>query len=136
MREAFNQWLGQQCYTDKTQTTQLAQAKRLEKNYGDLDLAYDADRFSKTRAELEYSKEDERNGRANPSKLVIDGDLYANLAGYRTTLNYFSRFRASEAGGATPAEAVRRLDAEALERLKQIFLSHYPDFGSLGFRLA
>ena len=81
MREAFRQWLDRQGYTDKTQSTQRAQANRLEKHYGDLDVAYDADRFSGINSELEYSKEDKRNGRANPSEFVIDGDLYANQEG-------------------------------------------------------
>lgn len=118
----------------KTLTTQWAQAQRLEKHYGDLDAAFDAGRFAGIRSELEYSKEDERSGRANPSKLVIDGDAYANLAGYRATLTYFTRFRESEAGKAASAGVPRPLNLDALERLKRAFLARYPDFESLGFQ--
>jgi hypothetical protein len=134
VREEFKQWLGRQSYTAKTLATQWAQASRLEKHYGDLDAAYDADRLSKIRTELEYSKEDERSGRVNPSKFEIKGDLYANLAGYRATLTYYSRFREAEAGGAASTRTGRGLNTEALERLKQAFLTRYPDFASLGFQ--
>lgn len=81
VREVFKQWLARQGLKASTQSTQWAHASRIEKHYGDLDSAYDTDKFKAVRAALEYSKEDERNGRAPPAKFDIDGDAYSNLAG-------------------------------------------------------
>lgn len=128
VREAFRQWLSGQPFTGRTRSTQWSQAGRLEKHYGDLDVAYDADRFATILGTLRYSKDDERAGRANPSKLEIDGDVYANLAGYRATLSYYSRFREKEAD---QGRQVIRLDE--LERMKAEFLDQYPDFEAIGF---
>jgi 5-methylcytosine-specific restriction protein B len=132
VREAYRQWLAGQSYGDKTQSTQWSQANRIEKNYGDLDAAYDADRFAAIRGSLEYSKDDQRNARPNPSKFKIDGDVYSNLASYRATLTYYSRFRESEVKVASgTADSVVSVDA--LERLKAVFLGRYADFASLSF---
>ena len=133
MRDAFRRWLDQQDYTNKTKSTQWTDASRLERHYGDLDAAYDADRFAAILAELIYSKDDERASRPNPSRLEIDGNLYTNLATFRATLKYYARFRESEAGGVAPAHS-SKLDLAALERLKRAFLTRYGDFSSLGFQ--
>lgn len=92
MQGGFRDWLRARGLDHKTITTQLSQAGRLESHLGDLDVAFDADRFQRMRASLEYSKKDERAGRDNPAPFPIDGDLYSNLASYRTTLNYYSKF--------------------------------------------
>ncbi|MCX7584915.1 AAA family ATPase [Phenylobacterium sp. 58.2.17] len=107
---------------------QWSQVGRLERHYGDLDAAYDADRFATILGTLRYSKDDEREGRANPSKLEINGDVYANLAGYRATLSYYSRFREAEAG-----EGRQDIRRDELERMKTEFLAQYPDFEAKGF---
>jgi hypothetical protein len=52
VRDAFRRWLGEQGYTERTQATQWAQASRMEKLYGDLDAAFDSDRFASIRRDL------------------------------------------------------------------------------------
>ena len=98
VREEFRRWLEAEPLSSATRTTQWSHALRIKRNYGDLDAAYNADRLASLRSSLNYTKEDERRGRADPSRLRIDGNVYANLAGYRATLTYYSRFRGSEAG--------------------------------------
>lgn len=132
-REAFREWLNQQSFSQNTKSTQWSQVNRIEKIYGDLDAAYDADRFAALRATLEYSREDQRRGRANPSKFDIDGDIYSNLASYRASLTYYARFREHEAQE-TQSDATGRIRRDALERLKSVFLSRCPDFASRGFQ--
>lgn len=132
VRETYREWLGSQSFSGNTKSTQWSQANRIEKAYGDLDAAFDADRFSAIRGSLEYSKDDQRSDRPNPSRFEIDGDIYSNLASYRATLTYYSRFRESEAKAAAGA-ADSGVRPDALERLKENFLARYPDFASLGF---
>lgn len=132
-REAFRNWLDSQPLKGGTKATQWAHANRIEKHYGDLDAAYDSDRLVSLRASLEYSKDDERANRPNPSKFEIDGYIYPNLASYRATLTYYARFREAESKTAEGAvEPGVRMDA--LERLKALFLQRYPDFAKLGFQ--
>lgn len=123
MRGEYREWLRSRYPNAKTQTTQWAQAQRIEKLYGDLDQAYDTDKFEQIRASLTYSKADERAGKPNPSSIPIDGDLYKNLAGYRGTLGFYTRFREWEANTVG-------VDVELLAKLKAQFLAHCHDFKS------
>jgi hypothetical protein len=100
MRDGFRNWLEKQGLDAKTVATQLSQANRLGHYFGDLDNAYAADRFKLIRATLAYSKEDERAQRGNPAPFEIKGNLYSNLASYRTTLNYYAAFRKAGGSGA------------------------------------
>ncbi len=95
MEKGFRDWLKGRGFDGKTISTQLSHVARIEKHFGDLDSAFEADGFERVRAALSYTKEDERKQRPNPAPFEIDGDLYSNLAGYRTTLNYYSDYRRS-----------------------------------------
>lgn len=123
MREAFREWLRRRYPNSNTQATQLTQARRIEGQYGDLDQAYDADRFAALRQSLAYSKDDERAGRPNLSRIEINGDIYQNLASYRATLGFYTRFREWEAGAV-------QMDKALLERLKALFLNRCKGFES------
>lgn len=46
MREAFQAWIGQQPYRASTKNTIWYDAGRIERSYGDLDEAYDRDKFA------------------------------------------------------------------------------------------
>lgn len=89
----------------RTISTQLSHVARLERYFGSLDEAFEADGLERIRAALTYSKEDERSGRPNPAPFPIEGNVYRNLAGYRTTLNYYSEYRRSTDGAETSATA-------------------------------
>ena len=94
MKEAeFRAWLESKNYAANTVNTQLAQARRLAGAYGSLDEQFDKDDFASLRTALAYSKEDARNGRPDPASFEIAGSLYDNLASYRATFSYYSRFR-------------------------------------------
>ena len=99
MNSSIREWLAGR-YEPKFVRGRMGSLKRLEDHYGDLDQLYDQDEFVALLENLTYSKEDERQDRPNPSRLEIDGDLYSNLAHYRSTLNLYSKFRegVSESG--------------------------------------
>lgn len=111
MNEAeFRKWMVDQGHSLATQNTQAQDAKRLEAHYGDLDEAFDADGLEGIKAELAYSKADERAGKKNPARFPIDGNLYANLSHYRSTLNYYIQFRSGTAvSGYDSLEADKRI---------------------------
>lgn len=132
MRDGFRGWIAQRGLTTKTQSVQLSQGNRLEAAFGDLDAAYDKDGLASIRAALTYSKQDERDGRPNPAPFTIDGDVYANLAGYRGTLSYYAQFRVAEAGG--PVVPLAALNLAELQVMKARFLELFPDFAELGFQ--
>ncbi len=67
MKPSFNEWLAGREYDLLTVSSRKSDLKRLEKHYGDLDELYDGDRFGAMTADLQYSKDDERRDRPNPS---------------------------------------------------------------------
>ena len=93
MRPSFHDWLAGGDLKPTTVSTRISDLKRLENQYGDLDELYDGDRFAALLDKLRYSKEDERQGRPNPSGLQIDGNLYNNLSHFRSTLNVYRDYR-------------------------------------------
>lgn len=111
MQAAFGEWLSRRGLDKKTVATQLSQAARLVRHFGDLDKAFDLDRFERIRSTLEYSKEDQRGGRVNPAPFPIEGDLYSNLASYRTTLNYYRAFREGDRSALAAEESKNRTAA-------------------------
>lgn len=130
----FKAWLEKSGYAANTVNTQMAQSRRLDQAYGDLDDHFDRDKFASLLETLTYTADDKRNARPNPSKIPINGDVYSNLASYRASLSFYQRFRddiaAKPAGGATSAD---QLFMAGMERLKDTFLERMPDFG--GFEL-
>ncbi|WP_267911609.1 AAA family ATPase [Devosia rhizoryzae] len=112
MREnEFRHWLTGRGHDAGTVSTQIARAKRLDQAYGDLDLL-DAGELSGLQNQLAYSRDDERAGRANPARFDIDGNIYNNLASYRSTLENYRQFTAALRPG---LESSRALTREAVE---------------------
>ncbi len=97
MRSNYQDWLVRQQYDPGTVSAQMHRAGRVEKLYGDLDEHYERDGLRSLIASLQYSSEDERRARPNPSKLPIDGNIRNNLASYKNAIERYRRFR--EGGG-------------------------------------
>lgn len=92
MRSDYEAWLRAQGYDEGTITAQLHRTGRVEKHHGDLDQHFAHDRLESVLALLRYSTEDQRNVRANPTKLPINGNLRNNLASYRNAVALYRRF--------------------------------------------
>jgi len=88
----YRQWLERKQYAQGTVTAQLQRASRIEKAYGDLEQHFDADRLQGIVSSCVYSAEDHRQGKQNPSKLSIGGDLRAGLASYRDAARRYCLF--------------------------------------------
>ena len=96
MRPDYQLWLTKQKYSPGTITAQLHRAGRVEKHYGDLDQLYEADRFVSVLSTLQYTTDDQRHNRPNPSKIPFDGDIRSNLASYKDALKRYCKFRDGE----------------------------------------
>ncbi|MFC3097262.1 endonuclease NucS domain-containing protein [Alteraurantiacibacter palmitatis] len=94
-RGAFKAWLVAN-YSPNSAATHLSQARKVEEAYGDLDALFDAGDVEKVAAELNYSSQDAKLGKPNPSKISAGSNLYANLASYKSSLRCYARFRENE----------------------------------------
>jgi hypothetical protein len=92
MRAAFEAWLGRR-YKPAVVATRLANCRRVENYYGDLDCAYGTARMPMVLEALSYDAEDERRGRLNPSHIPIIGNLREGLATLRHAVGLYIEFR-------------------------------------------
>jgi len=91
----FKAWLKTN-YSPNSAATHYSQAKKVEECYGDLDALYDDGRVEEVAAELNYSTQDTKLSKPNPSKMPTGSNLYANLAGYKSSLRCYAKFRDAE----------------------------------------
>lgn len=104
MDARYSEWLRRAVPTEATWRTKLSELRRVEATYGDLDAQFDQDELSALLDELTYSADDARNGRPNPSRLDITGDVRNNLASYKSAVQKYARFRQDvEVEAARPA---------------------------------
>lgn len=89
---AFRAWLLAQGQAQSSVSTRVADARRVETHYGDLDTAFARDSFEEILGTLAYSTVDRAASRPNPSRLSIQGELYDSLASYRGALTAYRRF--------------------------------------------
>ena len=80
MDPRYSDWLKRTVPTEGTWRTRLSDLRRVEAAYGDIDAQFDQDELVALLDELTYSTEDARNGRPNPSRLSIHGDIRNGLA--------------------------------------------------------
>lgn len=93
---AFKTWLAAN-YTPNSAATHFSQAKKVDDAYGDLDALFDAGEIEQVASGLNYSSQDAKSGKPNPSKIQAGNNLYTNLAAYKSSLRCYARFRETEA---------------------------------------
>jgi len=104
MQADFQLWLQQQNLDSASVTQQLNRAGRVEKHYGNLDRHYTRDRLQSVIDDLQYTPEDEKKRRPNPSKINFDGNIRNNLSLFRYAMEQYRRFKDSEAEFAPRSE--------------------------------
>lgn len=92
---AFKTWLAAN-YTPNSAATHYSQAKKVDESYGDLDVIFDAGEIEDIASELNYSSQDAKLGKPNPSKVPGGNNLYTNLAAYKSSLRCYAKFRENE----------------------------------------
>ncbi len=89
----FEEWLKTQEYAANTIASQLSRIDRIRRAYPDIDEQFEHDAFANLQREFAYSRRDEQNGRPNPTRLSIDGNVYHSLSTYRSTLGRYQRYK-------------------------------------------
>lgn len=130
MRTDYRSWLIRQKYVPGTVTAQMHRAGRVEKHYGDLDDHYAADRLQSVVDSLQYTTDDKRHGRPNPSKIPFDGDIRSNLASYKDAIERYRRFR--ESGGELLGD---ELSAPSSRQASQTIAASAEEVDGLGQRI-
>ena len=97
MQADFQLWLQQQNLDSASANQQLNRATRVEKHYGNLDKHYTRDRLQTVIDDLQYTPEDEKRRRPNPSKINFDGNIRNNLSLFRYSVEQYRRFKDSDA---------------------------------------
>jgi len=125
MREDYRPWLIDQGYTEKSISSRISDAQKVERLYGALDDLISTGGYEALIEELSYSTEDERRGRANPSRIQTDGNIRTNLASYKGAAALYRRFLTEAdllpeipVGGGKPVvpTAVPVIDVVSLEK--------------------
>lgn len=92
MRQDYPNWLIEQKYSEGTQTAQLHRVKKVEENYGSLDDHFSNGTYDDVIASLQYSTNDERVNKPNPSKIKFDGNIRNNLQSYKNAVVRYRKF--------------------------------------------
>ncbi len=92
MRNDYKNWLAERNYQENTQTAQLHRVKKVEEYYGDMDEHYAHGTFDEIIDSLQYSMDDERRNKANPSKIIFDGNIRKNLQSYKSAIMLYRAF--------------------------------------------
>lgn len=95
MRDGFRSWLKSN-YTANSAATHYSQAKKVEESYGNLDEIFDSGEIESVAAELNYSSQDAKLSKPNPSKISAGNNLYTNLAAYKSSLRCYAKYRENE----------------------------------------
>lgn len=115
--DEFRAWMQAQGQVPNTVSTRLADARRVERHYGDLDEAFEQNGFASILEDLAYSAEDNAAGKPNTSKIQIDGDPYKSLASYRSALSVYRQFRENGTGQSAGQSQADRIRAFVLKQI-------------------
>lgn len=92
MRADYPLWLTEQKYSDNTQAAQIHRVKKVEEYYGSLDDRFASGTYQEVIDSLEYSTNDERSNKPNPSKIKFDGNIRNNLQSYKNAVVRYRKF--------------------------------------------
>lgn len=94
MRPDYPRWLEEQKYADNTQTAQIHRVRKVEEHYGSLDEHFSNGTYQQIIDSLEYSTNDERTNKPNPSKIKFEGtvNIRNNLQAYKNAVVRYRKF--------------------------------------------
>ena len=108
----FRVWLEKR-FGPTVAASRFTNCRTVERAYGELDSLIDTDQIEAVIGELTYSSADERAGRPNPSKILINGNIRTGLATLKGAVKLYMEFRRSD--GSEPSD----LPATGSDDIKQ-----------------
>lgn len=109
-QDEFRKWLVARGLTDKTASSRVSSAKRVEQFLGDLDELFALEERDSILNRFAYSAEDERAERPNPSPVPIDGVLRTGLASLQQALKLYDSFLSEQYNASDKAEHQALID--------------------------
>ncbi|MBD5173644.1 MAG: hypothetical protein HDT08_03290 [Bacteroidales bacterium] len=94
--DQFGNWLRNLGKDETTVKNRLSNVAKINEVYGDLKSYWEKDGFESLIQSLSYSKSDEAEGKPNPSKISINGNIYNGLATYKSALGLYKAFLMSD----------------------------------------
>jgi hypothetical protein len=88
----YPKWLAEQKYSEGTQTAQIYRVQKVEEHYGNLDEHFANGTYQDIVTSLEYSTNDERSNKPNPSKIKFEGNIRNNLQSYKNAVVRYRKF--------------------------------------------
>ncbi|WP_417812458.1 AAA family ATPase [Thalassospira alkalitolerans] len=108
----FRKWLETTGHGQRTIGSRISTLDRIERVIGDIDSCFEREGYDAILAQFDYSTDDERAGRRNPSPVEINGDLRTGLASLRQSLRLYRDFRENKRSSAIHAELLKQLTRE------------------------
>lgn len=106
MRSDYPRWLAEQKYSDNTQTAQIHRVRKVEEHYGSLDEHFSNGTYQEVIESLEYSTNDERANKPNPSKIKFEGNVRNNLQSYKNAVVRYRKFLNDNTFQGGPVETI------------------------------
>lgn len=91
-QDEFRKWLVANGQTDSSASSRVSSARRVEQHLGDLDELFAQEDRDSILNRFSYSAEEEREERANPSQVPVDGALCTGLASLQQALKLYYSF--------------------------------------------
>lgn len=101
---AYTAWLETLPIVDGTVENQLSRIRRLERAFGDIDLAFDIDQMASIMAALQYSDKDAIANKALPPGIVSRGMPAGAMKTLRHSAKKYRTFRLKQSASAVPVD--------------------------------
>lgn len=92
MHADYPVWLAEQKYSEKAQSARKTRVRKIEKHYGDLKERLANGTYQDVINDLNYSTNDKRANKPNPSRIKITGDLREGLSSYKSAAVLYRKF--------------------------------------------
>ena len=115
MRQDYPQWLIEREYAPGTQSAQISRVTKVEETYGDLEEHFKNNTFQSVIDSLQYSVNDERSNKPNPSKITFNGNIRNNLQSYKSAAVRYRTFLQGEISATEPIIPTRSVGKVSLD---------------------
>ena len=129
-QDDFRKWLVVQGQKEASASSRVSNVAHVEEHLGGLEELFAAQGRDGVLSQFEYSTEDERRGRQNPSPVPIKGDLRTGLATLKQALKLYHSFLSEQSNVPDKAEHQSLVDRLTRKEVEAAML----EFDQLGLK--